>query len=108
MMDRLFEEIKMKVRYLMIALAFLGMPINVNAFSPNLNSFLMDGYIWVQPHSVNGVIVYDYDEMHSSEPTQKAIKRERDIFQEWASESRQYRYEIEKPNAAICLFRGTC
>ena len=98
----------MKTVYFIAALAFLGMPINVNAFSPNLNSFLMDGYIWVQPHSVNGVIVYDYNEMHSGEHTQKALKRERDIFHEWASESRLYRYEIEKPNVAICLFRGTC
>ena len=108
MADRLFEEIKMKVRYFIIALAFLGLPINVNAFSPNLNGYLMDGYIWVQPHSVNGVILYDYNEVHFGERTQKALKRERDIFEEWASESRLYRYEIEKPNVAICLFRGTC
>ena len=98
----------MKTLYFIAALAFLVLPINVNAFSPNLNDFLTDGYIWVQPHSVNGVVVYDYNEMHSGEHTQKALKRERDIFHEWASESRLYRYEIEKPNVAICLFRGTC
>ena len=98
----------MKVRYFIIALAFLGLPINVNASLPNLNGYLMDGYIWVQPHSVNGVIFYGYNEMRFGEHTQKALKRERDIFEEWASESRLYRYEIEKPNVAICLFRGTC
>lgn len=98
----------MKTLYFIAALAFLVLPINVNAFSPNLNDFLTDGYIWVQPHSVNGVVVYDYNEMHFGDLTQELLRRERDIFQAWASESRLHRYEIEKPNVAICLFRGTC
>ena len=84
------------------------MPINVNAFSPNLNGFPTDGYIWVQPHYVNVVIVYDYYDLHFGKHTQKALKRERDIFQAWTFESRLHRYDFEKPNVAICFFRGTC
>ena len=104
MADRLFEEIKMKVRYFIIALAFLGLPINTNAFSPNLNGYLIDGYIWVQPHSVNGVILYDYNEMHFGEYTQKALKRDSDIFQTRHPEFGSPRYGLP----AICVFRGTC
>ena len=96
----------MKTLYFIAALAFLVLPINVNAFSSSLNSVSWDGYIWVQPHSVNGVVVYDYSDMHFGDLTQKLQKQERDIVQAWASESFFYRYEIEKPDVAICLFRG--
>jgi len=95
----------MKILYFIAALAFFVLPTNVNAFSSSLNSVSWDGYIWVQPYSVNGVVTYDYFGEHF----QKVREREeRDIFQAWASESRLSRYVIQKPNMAICLFRGTC